>query len=358
MIRAVRLHVAVAEVTLACPCRCVACGSDAGRARPDELDLGEWRVVFRDLAALGTERLTLSGGEPFARADWPAIVRAAVRTGPMVDAITSGWTLDAAAIREIRRAGLCAVTISIDGPAEVHDRLRGLDGAHRRAIAAIRRLDAAGMRVGVATQVNRWNLRLLAAVAREIQAAGAYAWQLQLTMPAGRAAAAADLVLGPEEMGDVHATIRRLQRRRGLRPFVTDNVGYLTADDVALRTPARTPPRCWMGCFAGLRAVAITSDGGVKGCLSLPDDLREGNVRVEPLARIWGDPERFAYNRRFDRSSLWGACATCEAAEPCRGGCTAMAIAAHGRPGRSDRCFRLTVRAAGLPEERETSPSG
>lgn len=344
MIRSIRLHVAVAELTLACPCRCVACGSSAGRPRPDELRLREWRTVFRDLAALGVERLTLSGGEPLARPEWPALARAAVRAGPAVDLITSGWTLDDAAVREIRRAGLYAVTVSVDGPAEVHDRLRGLPGSHRRAIEAIRRLDAAGVRVGVATQVNRWNLGRLAAVAREIQTAGAYAWQLQLTMPAGRAAAVPDLVLGAEEMAAVHDAVRRLQRRRGLRPFATDNLGYGTADDAALRTTAAAPPRRWMGCFAGLRAVAVTSDGGVKGCLSLPDDLREGNVREEPLARIWGDPDRFAYNRRFERTSLWGACATCEEAEPCRGGCTAMAVAVHGRPGRNDRCFRLALR--------------
>jgi radical SAM protein with 4Fe4S-binding SPASM domain len=122
---------------------------------------------------------------------------------------------------------------------------------------------------------------------------------------------------------------------------VTDNIGYLTADDPRLRTPAGVPARCWMGCFAGLRAVALTSDGGVKGCLALPDGFREGNVRREPLERIWGDPARFAYNRAFDPARLSGACASCRLGPVCRGGCTALALAVHGVPNRSVHCLRL-----------------
>jgi radical SAM protein with 4Fe4S-binding SPASM domain len=67
----------------------------------------------------------------------------------------------------------------------------------------------------------------------------------------------------------------------------------------------------------------------------------EGNVREFALAGLWGDPNRFAYNRRYTPDELRGACATCEHAHRCRGGCTSTAYAIHGRPGTSSHCFLL-----------------
>jgi radical SAM protein with 4Fe4S-binding SPASM domain len=337
----IRLGTAALELTLACPCRCLACGSNAGSPRTGELTFDEMIALVRDLAALGCRRLTFSGGEPLMRPDWPEIAAAANESGIAPDMITSGIGLDAACAAKIRHAGLISVTVSVDGTKEIHDRLRGVEGGYEQALDALRFLDEAGVRAGVTTQVNAWTLPVLDTLAAEIQQAGAIGWQLQLTMPSGRGAGATDLVLPPGKMSLVHETIRRLQKRRGLRPFITDNIGYLTSDDPVLRTPARTAERCWMGCFAGLRVLGITSSGDVKGCLSLPDSFIEGNVRDEPLEKIWSDPRRFAYNRLFSPESLGGACIGCAYAKICRGGCTAMAVAVHGRPGISTHCLRL-----------------
>jgi radical SAM protein with 4Fe4S-binding SPASM domain len=341
MIRPGRLSTAGIELTLACPCRCEACGSDGGRARPDELDTKEMLAVIGALSQLGCRRLTFSGGEPLMRPDWPVLAREASRLGMAVDMITSGIGLDAETAAELRRAGLLSVTVSVDGTGESHDRLRGVPGGFGRALEAIGRLDEAGVRAGVTTQVNRLTLPLLEALAPLLEEAGATGWQLQLTMPAGRARGRDDIVLPADMMPEVHRALKRLLRRRGLRPFVTDNLGYLGADDPVLRTPAGAAERCWLGCFAGLRVAGITSSGVVKGCLSLPDDLVEGNVREEPLDAVWGDPKRFVYNRAFDPAGLGGACAGCEYGKICRGGCTSLALAFHGRPGVSTHCFRL-----------------
>ena len=339
----IKLRTAALELTLACPCRCLACGSNAGSPRPAELDTGEMIAIIRDLAALGCARLTFSGGEPLLRPDWPELAAAACELGIAPDMITSGIGLDAACAARIRRAGLISVTVSIDGTKDVHDRLRGASGGYERALEALRFLDEAGVRAGVTTQVNTLTLPTLEALAPEIQAAGAVGWQLQLTMPSGRGAAVRELVMPPGMMPLVHEAICRLQTRRGLRPFITDNIGYLTSDDPVLRTPARIPERCWLGCFAGIRVAGITSSGGVKGCLSLPDSFIEGNVREEPLKKIWGDPHRFAYNRLFNPDALAGACSGCTYAKICRGGCTAIAVAVHGKPGVSSHCLRLAA---------------
>ncbi len=97
-----------------------------------------------------------------------------------------------------------------------------------------------------------------------------------------------------------------------------------------------------MGCFAGIRHVAVTSNGGVKACLSLPDSFLEGTIRERPLSAIWGGAESFAWNRDFKPSDLRGACTECHHGPLCRGGCTAMAVSAHGAPHQSTHCLLLT----------------
>ena len=341
MKRRTNLFYAGLELTLACPCRCETCGSAAGRPRNVELGKEQWLEVIDELAILGCRRLTLLGGEPLLFSEWPLLVETAKELGMEVEMVTSGIGLDRHKAGEMARSGLASVTVSVDGTREVHDEQRKLLDAHGSAIRAIEFLSDIGMPVGVNTQINPKSLSTLTLLAPELEKAGARGWQLQLTMPSGNAIGRADLVVDPRMMPRVYQTLKALLRRKGLRPFIADNIGYLTDDDPLLRTPQRMSARCWMGCFAGLRGVGVMSDGSVKGCLALPDSLIEGNIREETLSQIWRDKQRFVYNRAFDSSNLHGACASCTYGNVCRGGCTALAMAVHQRPGISTHCLRL-----------------
>jgi radical SAM protein with 4Fe4S-binding SPASM domain len=333
--------VAALELTLRCPCRCQTCGSAAGAGRADELDHGEWLTVIAALADLGCRRISLMGGEPLLYPRWAALAQAAHARGLVVDMISSGQGLDEEAALAIRDSGLHAVTISVDGLAGTHDRQRGLPGCFEQALRAIRAVDRTGLKVGVTSQLNQDNLGEMEALAPVLEDAGVLAWQVQLTLPIGRARQRPELALPPTRMPDLLRVLRRLVRRTGLRPHLTDNIGYGTHDDLELRTLQGGFPRPWLGCRAGLDAMGITSDGRVKGCLALPDACVEGNVREGPLATLWSDPGRFAYNRRYTPAQLSGPCADCQHARRCRGGCTAAAYATTGRPGTSTHCLRL-----------------
>jgi radical SAM protein with 4Fe4S-binding SPASM domain len=328
------------ELTLRCPCRCITCGSRAGAPRPRELEHHEWLGVISALADLGCQRISLMGGEPLLYPRWDELARTGRGRDLIVDMITSGQGLDQDTALRIRDSGLIAVTISIDGLQATHDRQRGLSGCFQQALHAIRLVDQTGLKVGVTTQVNRGNLAELDALAPILEDAGVLGWQLQMTLPIGRAEAQ-QLALAPEEMPPLLAVLRRLAQRRGLRPHLTDNIGYCTHDDLGLRTIQGGFPRPWLGCRAGLDALGVTSDGRVKGCLSLPDSCVEGNVREQSLAEMWNDPNRFAYNRQFTPEQLGGACVQCPHARRCRGGCSATAYATFGRPSVSAHCLWL-----------------
>jgi radical SAM protein with 4Fe4S-binding SPASM domain len=332
---------AALELTLRCPCRCLTCGSQAGAARARELEHCEWLEVIASLADLGCRRITLMGGEPLLYSRWMELARAARRRDMIVDLISSGQGLDEGIAASMADSGLHAVTISIDGLAATHDAQRRVPGCFEHAMHAIRWIDHAGLKVGVTSQVNQGNLAELETLAPMLEEAGVLGWQLQLTLPLGRAEQNQHLITPPAMMPKLLGVLRRLARRPGLRPHLTDNIGYGTGDDLELRTIQGGFPRPWLGCRAGLDALGITSDGRVKGCLALPDSCIEGNVRADSLAVIWRDSQRFRYNRCYEPGQLSGPCAKCEEAQRCRGGCTATAYAMHGKPGTSSHCFRL-----------------
>jgi len=321
------LRTCVWELTLACNARCRHCGSAAGAPRARELDTEEALAVVEALHGLGCASVTLSGGEPLLRHDWPAIAAAIVRGGMALEMITNGLLLEEQA-DAIAAASLAAVTVSVDGPEAVHDELRGARGSLARLWRGVQVLQQRGVKVGAVTQVNRRNVDHLRELHHLLVERGVEGWQLQLTMPLGRAGR--DLCLAPAELLSLEDQLAALVRDGRIFVQGADNIGYLGRWEPVLRSGTRQAPRFWTGCQAGLGVVGITSDGGVRGCLSLPSVFDEGTLRSRPLREIWQDEAAFAYNRGYRREQLSGPCATCAFADLCRGGCKSLAYAATG----------------------------
>jgi radical SAM protein with 4Fe4S-binding SPASM domain len=88
-----------------------------------------------------------------------------------------------------------------------------------------------------------------------------------------------------------------------------------------------------------LTACGITSDGRIKGCLSMPDELAEGDLRNNDLWEIWFDPNAFKYNRKPSFDDLGENCKGCDKSEECLGGCSAMSYGVTGRLHNDPYCF-------------------
>ena len=133
------------------------------------------------------------------------------------------------------------------------------------------------------------------------------------------------------QLGDFVQTWEGKAKAMGISLVPGDSYGYFTALDT------RVPP--WQGCPAGLLSCGITSNGKVKGCLSLPDEFVEGDLRERDLWAIWFDPNSFVYTRGYCKEQLGSNCHDCVLAEQCRGGCTAMSYGASGRVHNNPYCF-------------------
>lgn len=345
---------AVWELTMKCDQPCQHCGSRAGHARDSELSTEEVLEVAASLADLGCREIALIGGEAYLRTDLYEIVAFLAGRGLRVGVQTGGRALTPERARRLKEAGLNGLGVSIDGPAPVHDLLRGNAGSHE---AALRALDAgreAGLKVSSNTQVNRLNYRLLRETCAELRAHGIEAWQVQLTVPMGRAADRPEWIIEPWSVVEVVDTLASIQREAvaafdagepsaggvPFNVFIGNNIGYFGPHEVTLRSRPGGQEAHWSGCRAGINVIGIESDGKVKACPSLPTaPYVGGNVRDLSLAEIWEHAEaiRFARDRSLDE--LWGFCATCYYADNCRGGCSWTAHCTLGRRGNNPFCY-------------------
>lgn len=353
------------ETTLRCDHECAHCGSRAGDARPDELSTEELLEVADALVRLGTREVTLIGGEAYLRGDCYRLIEHMTAAGIRVTMQTGGRGLTQDRVRRLREAGLAAIGVSVDGPAQVHDTLRASPGSHAAAMRGIAHAREVGLLVTSNSQINRLNKDLLRETAELLAEAGVAVWRAQMTAPMGRAADRPDWLLEPYMILEVIDSLAEIQRwakeraeasgtpwERAFHVRLGNNLGYFGPHEQALRSRPGAPETYWQGCAAGKFVMGIESDGTIKGCPSLPTaPYKGGNVRDTSLAQIW-DAEEIAFTRDRGTSELWGFCKTCYYAEVCRAGCSFTAHTAIGRRGNNPFCYyrAAQLRRRGLRE--------
>jgi radical SAM protein with 4Fe4S-binding SPASM domain len=333
------LQCCVWELTLRCNLRCLHCGATAGRPRPDELGTDEVLRVADELAALPAAEVTLMGGELFLRPDWLAVAERLRAGGVQLVVFTNGTLLTDERIAQLRALEPRTIGTSIDGGrAAVHDAIRGVPGAFDETLAAIDELQAAGLRVAVITTITRRNLYELPAIAR-LLAGRDIRWQIQAAGDGGERLNRADL-LRPLEFYFAALFIARARATyswTALPVIGAHDFGYCSTRLPSLRMPGQV----WAGCGAGRNTLGIQSDGGVKGCLSLPGAFVVANLRERALAEVW-EGDTFASWR--EPVTRHGFCADCPHGEACEGGCTELAITYSGRRGDNPMClYRIEV---------------
>ncbi len=321
-------RVAVWELSLRCNLSCLHCGSRAGKPRPDELSLAELLKLADELAELGCRFVTLGGGEPLLRRDWPLLAQRLVEHGIKVGMISNGleWTDQTAHTAKV--VGLESVAFSLDGFEASHDYLRHSKGLFGKVLGAFAVARKHGLVVSAVTTVYDKNKGELEALRELLAEHGVERWQIQLGTPTGNLGDHRELALLPEDMLDLVPRIAAMCRDgKQPRVYPGHDVGYYGEPEERLRDPKDSIP-FWTGCPAGCSIIGIESNGNIKGCLSLPsaangeDVFVEGNVRSTSLRDIWLREGGFAYNREFSLEQLGGFCRTCDYAEVCRGGCT------------------------------------
>jgi MoaA/NifB/PqqE/SkfB family radical SAM enzyme len=176
-----RLHVRplVGELFMTdnCNLRCVSCHCWREHTR-GELTTAEWCSVIDQLADLRFLKLNFTGGEPLLRRDVVGLLARASNAGiPELHLNTNALLLDDRRLDAVLGAGVRSFNISVDGPTpDVHDAIRGKDGAFETTIGRIHTLlarrDELDLQVRMNFTVLRDNVAHLPAIAALAQDLG------------------------------------------------------------------------------------------------------------------------------------------------------------------------------------------
>jgi radical SAM protein with 4Fe4S-binding SPASM domain len=280
--------------------------------------------------------ITILGGEPFIRDDWDIISRYIRDYGIGIRFMSNGFLINEKVIKKLRKIEPRVVSVSIDGACpETHDNIRQLNGSYERCINAITNLKKAGLETSVVTSINKLNFKELPDIRKKLLNKGIL-WQLQIAIPLGRFQK--NLLLTKEEYYAAAIFIAASRSKYSIKelPILgTHCFGYYSKK---LRNPMVFP---WNGCQAGISTIGIQSNGAVKGCLSLPPEYIEGNIREKKISDIWEKPSFCSYNRDFKTSDLNNNCVNCKYGKNCRGGCIGVSVGITGKPNGDTYCFKL-----------------
>ena len=322
------------ELTLACNLRCGHCASTAGNSRKQELSLPEAINICDQFPDLLVQEVNFTGGEPLLCEYWPEIMAYLQKIEISTKVLTNGYALTRDLVQQLHDLGISGIGVSIDGLADKHDTLRGPAGLFDNIFDNIVHVQQLKIPLTIITTVTSQNLNALPQLLDFLISRGIQSWQMQPLFPLGRGEENDYLQLSNLDylrFGDFIVNWKEKAKRQGLEIMLADSYGYYTDRD------QRDPP--WRGCPAGLYSCGITSDGKIKGCLSMPDQLIEGDLRENDLWEIWFDPQAFFYTRHFSPSKLGSNCRECEYAKDCQGGCSAMSYGCTGTFHNDPYCF-------------------
>lgn len=330
--------VVVWNCTRTCNLACLHCYSDSHPVRYDQLSGDEARAMIDDIAGMGSPAMLFSGGEPLVRHDVLDLMAHARDAGLNVTLSSNGTLIDDGVAMELGEIGVRYVGISLDGIGAVHDHFRGREGAFDRALAGIRSLKRAGVRVGVRITLSPSAVQSLDDLFDLVEDEGIDRVCCYHMVPAGRGQSHVLLPAGETREAVEHIFDRAAKwvaEERPVEVLTVDN--YADGPALVMRL-ARTDP-------AGARraAAALTRNGGQRGAggsrlaavdwegTVRPDQFWGGtplgSVRTTPLSEIWARATPLLSRLRNRSDQLGSRCANCAFVEMCGGGLTSRVLA-------------------------------
>jgi radical SAM protein with 4Fe4S-binding SPASM domain len=314
------------HLTERCNLRCRHCYQTGGKT--DELSRAEISAVLTEITEMlqaWTEAyqlefspsLNITGGEPFLRADLFAVLGEMGAAGYRLYLLTNGTLVDGRRAAMLADLGVKGVQVSIEGPEEVHDSIRG-KGSFAASCRGIAHLLAAGLKVTVnatLSEINAENFDEMLAIAAAL---GVQRLGFSRLVPSGRGLGLVDRMIGRERLGAIYESVFALPAA-GVEVVTGDPVAAQMLSDSGLGDGGAIATG---GCAAGISGLTILPDGAVTPCRRLAVPI--GNVREDSLREIWANSEVLAQLR--DRRQYKGRCGTCPRWAQCRG-CRAIAYA-------------------------------
>jgi radical SAM protein with 4Fe4S-binding SPASM domain len=334
------------ELTLRCNLSCQMCPLDLPRIMHDksdpefikerqheELSTEEVKQVIDDIAEMGVQDMTITGGEVFLRKDVFEIIEHITRTPIHLCVNTNGWFLRPEEARRLVELKPHALSISIDGPDDLHDEIRRGKGSFRRLLEGIRNIQDAkrelGVRrpkIGITVTVSALNQHRYSEVLDWLKDTGVdtvdFDYMFYTTPEHNRETE--ELIPLPvhkkEEDQDLPMYLRQVN---GQTLFEESQKAIQKGEDydipVGFGPPLKTPEQMERRflddeyafvekCFYPWKTFRISPYGDVYSCSI---DVAFGNVRQSSVKEIWNNDAYQVFRRALKKRRLFPKCAKC-----------------------------------------------
>ena len=309
------------HLTERCNLRCRHCYQQ--RRKPREMSIDElkqhidgatemleaWKKEY-DISL--SPSINFTGGEPFLyKGLWDVITHAKKR-GYKVAILTNGCLITEEAARKASAMGIADIQISLEGPPDIHDSIRG-PGSFAAAAEGARLLVDAGVSVSANMTLSRLNIDSIKETARIAEGSGFSGIGFSRLVPCGSGEKLLASFLTPQEIKTAYEKALALNS-----PSFEVASGDPLSGVLSGFKPSPESELALSGCSAGFSGVTITSDGSVMPCRRM--GIKIGNLSKTSLREIWSTSrvlwrlrQRESYKGECGRCSLWPSCRGCRA---------------------------------------------
>lgn len=252
------------EMTDRCNERCIHCYAGSTPECSERLDLLEIETVLKELRSLGNPAVQFTGGDPLIHPDIVDAIAAARDLGyKTLEIYTNGLALSDAMLKRLLSYTPNFAFSIYSHDATIHDHITQVPGSHSRTLAAIHRVQNAGLAVRIGIVLMPENKGQEVDIINFLQK---------------------KLSLSPNQIGlDVVRSTGRGQFMRDYQPDLTGLHGFGHRPDMPEIVPAETNAPA---SSSGRRGkLCVSANGNIYPCIFSRQTLL-GNIRCQTLAEI------------------------------------------------------------------------
>lgn len=244
--------------------------------------------------------LSISGGEPLMRKNYPDLIRGVRPYAHFISIVTNGALLNEQSAEKLLNAGINHISVSLDYLSDNHDEARGVPGLYRHISETVPHLTSLGYKISFNTIIMESNLDQIIPIAhkaKEWGAAVSYSAFCALKIDDNEQMVRENRL---EQLNAVVAELISLKRKlKNIR----------NSDYYLKRIPDYFKNGIVPGCRAGFKWVHVTPDGFIQPCSDLPrvchySEYTKDKMKPVACSKCWytcrGEAEASHLNpRRF-----------------------------------------------------------
>ncbi len=270
------------EVAASCNLACTHCFAGDLPRREAPLTLAELDTLFAEMAALGSFRLGLTGGEPLLRRDLFDIIDLAAGHGLHPCVTTNGLLITDEVAAEFGARDLVWLNVSLEGAtAATNDRVRGT-GTFDRVLDRIAVLRGHA-RFTLAFTIMKTNLGELTRCVELAAEVGASTAVFRPLYPAGVATRHLDELM--PSFAEYSDALAEIAAATGVQDGF--DLRHIDPFSPAFRDEGSAVTHVNLGCGAGNLVASVSLGGDVNPCSFLGPEHVAGSLRDRTLGEIW-----------------------------------------------------------------------